>query len=431
MKKWDSKIETIVSGYQRGFLSRREALRALGAVGLAAGAAPLLDFSALADEAGKQPGPGGIPLSRPNKPVTLPLTQDPIKSGLEPEKGPFRIFNWADYLDQDSVIDTFSKKYGVEVVLTTFDSMDQGITRLASGQIEVDSTNITPDRLAQAVAGKLIQPINHSYIPNLKANIFKSLQNPFYDQGSQYTVPYTMYTTGIGWRSDKISEDIAGMENPWSFFWDEKMKKYTGYTGILDDTRESLGMAMLYRGLTDVNTEDQAVLDKALEDLKATIPITNPKINITEYQTLADASCWLHQSWSGDLLGAAIFYMPEGADKSVLNFWHAPKGKAIVQNDCWALMAKSDKPVLGHLWLNHLLDAEVGVNNFTNFTGYQPPQVSINADQLIKDGVLPPQLKNVLLTEDDLGPDSLQYCALTPKGQAMWQNAYAQFNSGG
>jgi hypothetical protein len=116
MKNRDSKIETIVTGYRRGFLSRREALRALGTVGLIAGAAPLLDFSALADEAGKQAGPGGIPLSRPDKPVTLPLTQDPIKSGMEPEKGPFHIFNYQDYIDQVSVIDTLSKKYGVEVV---------------------------------------------------------------------------------------------------------------------------------------------------------------------------------------------------------------------------------------------------------------------------------------------------------------------------
>ncbi len=254
MKNRDSKIETIVTGYRRGFLSRREALRALGAVGLAAGAAPLLDFAALADEAGKQAGPGGIALSRPDKPVTLPLTQDPIKSGLEPEKGPFHIFNYQDYIDQVSVIDTFSKKYGVEVVLTTFDSMDQAITRLASGTVDCDSTNITPDRLAQGVAGKLLQPINHSYIPNLEKNIFTSLQNPFYDQGSQYSVPYNLYSTGIGWRTDKVKTDIGSLANPWSVFWDESSKAYAGYTGILDDARESLGMAMQYRGLTDMNT---------------------------------------------------------------------------------------------------------------------------------------------------------------------------------
>src|SRR5258708_4292436 len=108
MKNRDSKIETIVTGYRRGFLSRREALRALGAVGLAVGAAPLLDFAPWAEGAGRWAGRGGIQLSRPGKPVTLPLTRDPIKSGMQPEKGPFHIFNYQDYIDQVSVIDTFS-----------------------------------------------------------------------------------------------------------------------------------------------------------------------------------------------------------------------------------------------------------------------------------------------------------------------------------
>lgn len=430
MNNRDSRIERILGRFNRGEFSRREALRALGAVGLVAGAGRLLDFQAIADEAGKQTGPGGIALSRPDKPVTLPLVGTPIKSGMEPEKGPFQIFNYQDYVDQKSVIDTFAKKYNVEVQLTTFDSMDQCITRLASGSIDVDATNIVPDRVAQTVAGKLLAPLNHDYIPNLKKNIFKSLQNPFYDQGSQYTVPYNLYATGIGWRNDKVKLDIASLENPWSVFWDEKTKDYTGYVGFLDDARESLGMSMLHAGQMDLNTEDPAQIEKALADLKLTVPISNPKLNITEYKDLAEATTWLHQSWSGDLLGAALFYMPQGTDPSVLSYWWPGKGKGATQNDAWALLASSKKPVLGHLWLNHLLDSEVAYNNFTGFTGYQPAQESINADDLVKNNVIPANLKNVILTEDQVGAGSLQYCQLTPKGMALWQNAYAQFSSG-
>jgi spermidine/putrescine transport system substrate-binding protein len=427
MKRWD-RIERILGRFNRGEFSRRDALRALGAVGLVAGAGRLLDFQALADEAGKQAGPGGIPLGRPDKPVTLPLHGEMIKSGLKPETGTFQIFNYQDYVDQKSVIDTFAEKYKVKVQLTTFDSMDQAITRLASGAVHVDATNITPDRVAQAVAGKLLRPLNHDYIPNLK-NAFKASADPFYDKGSQYTTPYNLYSTGIGWRNDKIKEDISKRDNPWSIFWDPKTKDYTGYTGILDDDRESLGMAMLYKGQMDLNTEDPAQIASALADLKATVPISNPKVNITEYKDLAEGTTWMHQSWSGDLLGAAIFYMPQGTKPDVLSYWWPGKGKGAVQNDGWAVLAKSKKPVLGHLWLNHLLDHDVAYNNFTGFTGYQPAQ-PVDADQLIKDGILPPGLKNLILTEEDLGPGSLQYCAMTSKGQALWQKAYAQFNSG-
>ena len=69
------------------------------------------------------------------------------------------------------------------------------------------------------------------------------------------------------------------------------------------------------------------------------------------------------------MLGAALFYMPQGTDPSVLSYWWPGKGKGATQNDAWALLASSKKPVLGHLWLNHLLDREVAYNNFTGLTG--------------------------------------------------------------
>src|SRR4029077_13842281 len=117
--------------------------------------------------------------------------------------------------------------------------------RMATRAVRPDVTEITPDRLGQAGAGKLIKPINLDYVPNLKKNIWPSLHSPFYDVGSQYTVPYVAYSTGIGWRSDKIAEDVAKLDNPWSIFWNSQ--KYKGYVGVLDDSREAISMALLYR----------------------------------------------------------------------------------------------------------------------------------------------------------------------------------------
>jgi spermidine/putrescine transport system substrate-binding protein len=187
---------------------------------------------------------------------------------------------------------------------------------------------------------------------------------------------------------------------------------------------------MLYRGNTDINTEDPAAIDKALADLKALIPICNPKINITEYQTLPEGTSWLHQSWSGDLFSAVISYLPKGTDASVLQYWAPPRGKALVQNDCWAITASTKKPVLAHLFLNYMLDQDVAYNNFANFVGYQPPLNSITPDSLVSGGVIPGNLSTIVLRPEDLGPDSLQIMSLTPKGQALWQNAYSKFVAG-
>ena len=373
-------------------------------------------------------GPGGIPLARPNQPVTLPRFEDPIKSGLEPETGgTFTIFNYADYIDK-KLVDEFGKKYKVKTQITTFDSMDQAITRLAKKAVRADVTEITPERISQAVAGKLLKPLNLDYIPNLQKNIWPQMHSPFYDVESRYTVPYTIYSTGIGWRSDKVSEDIHKLDNPWSIFWNSQ--KYKGYVGVLDDDREALSMAMQYRGNYDINTEDPAAIDKALADLKALIPICNPKVNITEYQTLPEGTSWLHQTWSGNMFSAVISYMPKGGDPSTLQYWTPPRGKSVVQNDCWAILGRTKKPVLAHLFLNYMLDQDVSYNNFVNFVGYQPPLNSITPEKLVSDGVIPANLSTIVMGPADLGPDSLQIMSLTPKGQVLWQNAYAKFVSG-
>ena len=128
-----------------GMMSRRRAIQALGArSALASAMAPLMIERALADTVPM--GPGGIPLARPGHPVTLPLHEQPIKSGMQPETGgTFKLFNYQDYFDK-KLIDEFGKKYNVKMELTTFDSMDQAITRLASKSVQPDVTDITPDR---------------------------------------------------------------------------------------------------------------------------------------------------------------------------------------------------------------------------------------------------------------------------------------------
>ena len=50
----------------------------------------------------------------------------------------------------------------------------------------------------------MIRPLNHSYIPNI-ANTWPDYRNPFYDQDWQYTTPYSIYTTGMAWRKDKVN----------------------------------------------------------------------------------------------------------------------------------------------------------------------------------------------------------------------------------
>ena len=91
--------------------------------------------------------------------------------------------------------------------------------------------------LGQLIESKLVQPLNHSYIPNI-TQAWPDFTNPFYDQGWQYTVPYTIYTTGIAWRKDLVDE------NPYREYTVGPVHGFTGAIGELD-SREGASHGVL------------------------------------------------------------------------------------------------------------------------------------------------------------------------------------------
>src|SRR5580698_4240764 len=165
-----------------------------------------LGGGALAGCASDLTGNGTVPLPRPNHPVRWPVFADnkPIASGMAPETGAtLQVYNWAAYVNQQCV-DNFAKKYKCKVQVTTFNTMDEALSKLRSAHLSFDVLmGATVDVLDQLIESKLVQPLNHSYISDI-GQAWPDFTNPFYDQGWQYTVPYTIYTTGMSWRKDLV-----------------------------------------------------------------------------------------------------------------------------------------------------------------------------------------------------------------------------------
>ena len=152
-----------------------------------------------------------------------------IADGLKPEAGPLRVHNYDSYVSPD-VISVFEAKYGVKVDITTFTTDDEAITKLASGAVDADlHHSAATDTLYKLVDSGLIQPLNKTYLANI-GNVAASLRDPYYDKGSVYTVPYTLFGTGIGFRADKV--DAASVS--WDTLWNPE---YKGVASILDSYR--------------------------------------------------------------------------------------------------------------------------------------------------------------------------------------------------
>ena len=367
----------------------------------------------------------GIPLARRDYPVTMPRFRDPIRAGAKPERGgELKIYNYADYLNP-AVLKQFGSQEGVSVRVTTFDTLDEAFTKLSTGELEFDVIFSSPDHLSQLVGRRLVQPLNFDLVPNLVKNAWPELHSPFYDVGPRYTVPYTVYTTGIGWRNDLVG-DFDPAQLGWEAIW--KAGALKGKVGMLDDSREGLGMALMRRGVTNLNTEVPEQLAQATKDLQELNSLVRVKVDINEYESLPAGRMAMHQSWSGDMIGAVISYLPKGTPASVLSYWYQRQGGPVF-NDCICVGAHATKPVIAHRFLNSLLDPQVAYANFVGYVGYQPPLNAINAQQLFEKGVLPKALAATVVTHEDYANGNA-YLTLSSTGQRLWDNAWAAFRNG-
>jgi spermidine/putrescine transport system substrate-binding protein len=402
-------------------VSRRSFLAGVTTAGLAAAAGAFVSETAATSAATTRP----LPLPRPNQPVTWPryASNPAIADGLAPEKNAtLKLYNWVAYINKKN-LNNFAKKYNCKVEVTTFNTMSEAIAKLRTGQFDFDLFIPTVPVLGELVAGKLARPLNHSYIPNI-TQAWAQYQNPFYDQNWQYTVPYTIYTTGIAWRKDKVDENPYAMANPWAMPWNAK---YKGKVAILDDYRESLALGMMKNGNFDPNTTSKAQLNAATNSLLKLDQLVNLHIDNNDYTSIPTGQTWIHHAWSGDMAAAAD-YMPKGTPVEVVGYWFPTNGRGPVANDTMTVMASGKNPVLAHLFLNYMLDLPNVLENIS-YNGYMQPINGVTPQVLEKEGILPPSLAStvVLPSNFDTGTKQLE---LPPAVDDAYQQAWLRASSG-
>lgn len=369
-----------------------------------------------------------IPIASPQNPVKWPINpgNEPIASGLTPEmNATLRVYNYPDYVYK-RVLKDFQEEYAdynVKVELSTFNDLPEALTKIRSGSVPFDVGFLTYNYMGKLVYGDLIRPLNHDYLPNIN-DVWEEFQNPFYDQGWQYTVPYTIYTTGIGWRHDLIPEDISARPNPFDVFWDAK---YAGAIAVLDDDREVIAMTILRNGGTDVNSGDPSVLGQTRDSMLEMLAVSKPRVTITGYTDIPEGTMSLSQCWSGDMI-TGQYYLPEGVDVSLLRYWSPPTGQAVIGNDFLCVLKGGENPVMAHHFLNYMLKNDVSMKNF-GFVGYQPPLRSLTPESMVTDGYIPANLAAAIVKPEwfQVGYPLLELpVAVEAEYQAIWQ----QFKSG-
>jgi spermidine/putrescine transport system substrate-binding protein len=286
-----------------------------------------------------------------------------------------------------------------------------------------------------------LQELNHSYIPNID-NVWETFKDPFYDQGWQYSIPYTTYTTGIEYRRDVIDDgQIHGMANPYEILWDPQ---YSGKVGIYDSYRDAIAMALLKNGITDINTGSASDIEIAKNDLIAMIDAVNIRTSINgAYAKLPKGEYDVHQSWSGDSV-AAWGYVNTYVESEYENvgYWFPEDRKGPADNDLIVIPTSAEHPVLAHKFLNFIIDFQNAMDNFS-WNGYQPPQVkadvsalttteglySLNAKWAEPAMYVSPWMPDAVVRQEDFAT-GYRLHELAPEADQLWQNAWQEFNSG-
>jgi spermidine/putrescine transport system substrate-binding protein len=395
-------------------ISRRRLLQA--GAGLALGG--ILAGCSSTNPAGNTSSP---PLPRPNKPVKWPVYTDnkAIASGLEPERGAtLQLYNWVAYINE-SVIKSFCKKYNCSCTVTTFNTMEEALAKLASRELKFDVFFPTVSVLGQLVAAKLIRPLNHGYIPGI-ANAWPDYLNPFYDQDWQYTTPYSIYTTGIAWRKDKVN-----LAPSWNMPW--QGAQYKGKVAVLDDYRETISLALLRAGNLDLNTTGTSQIEAAGRALQQLSSLAKVRIDNNDYTDVPTGKTWIHLAWSGDM-ALSNQYLPAGTSVDTIGYWFPPDRKGPVANDVMVNLTGGANPVLAHKFIDYMLDVNNALENFS-YVGYMQPLTEVTPERLVSEKLMVPQLTSTVVLPDYFR-NGLFELELPPAADAVWESTWNTFSKG-
>jgi len=426
-------------------LSRRDFLKRTAGAAVAIPAAA--EILAACTKPGTTSSTGSLPyqIARPDKPVTLPMNGDPIPSDTPIEQGAeLQILNWSQYMWKYVLNQFVESQQDNGITFTapsTFQNMDEGVAKLQAGQ-KADVFFPTIDVMGKLVAADLLQPLNHDLIPALQKDNWKTFQNPYYDQGWRYSVPYTIYTTGIGYRRDHIPDDVIhGMDNPWEILWDPQ---YSGKVGAYPSYRDVMGIVLMKNGITDMNTSKASDLETVRKDLLALTEDVDVRISYSgAYAKLPKDLFWLMTAWSGDMV-AGWGYAPPYTEQAYENigYWFPADRKGPVDNDLIAIPKNAENPALGHAFINFWLEYQHAMDNFS-WNGYQPPQNQADVSSLTTSEGLYSQISNwaapamyvspwmpdaVVRQEDfDVG---YRQGPLTPEVDDQWHSVWEEFVAG-
>jgi spermidine/putrescine transport system substrate-binding protein len=365
-------LERLVGQLESGGISRRDFVWRAMALGLSVSSVGALLSACGGGEKGGQAGGEGS-----------------AQAGAElgPIEKELHIYNWSDYIADDTV-PNFEKEFGVKVSYDTYESNEEMVAKLQAGATGYDIVVPSGYIIPVLVATDLIAPLNKKYLTNW-GNVSPIFQNLPSDPGNTHTVPWQWGTSGIAYRTDKLTTP----PDSWAVFHD---KQYHGKMTMMDDGREVIGAFLRYRGHS-LNSTDPQQLAKAKADAVEAKKHLKAYISAPVKAQLISGDVWISQLWNGDTTQAK-------AEQPNLGY-AIPKEGCTIWGDSMCVPKSAPNKRAAHEWMNYILRPDVG-SALSNATGYGTPNAA--AAKLLETPVPYPNEEELkrLEYQVDLGRDT-------------------------
>jgi len=328
--------------------------------------------------------------------LALALTTILGVGGCSKPKEKLYIYTWAEYIEP-GLITEFEKTHDCEVIVDTFDSNESMHAKIKAGAAGYDT--ITPSSYMVEILVKegLLDKLDHSKLPNLK-NIDQSYLDKFaLDPKMEYSVPYMLSSTGIGYSKSKVTD----FKPTWHMFEDSK---YSKRMMLFNDMREVMGAALKTLGYS-LNTTNPDEINKA-KDLVLKWKKNLAKFDSEAYKpSLASGESLLAQGYSGDVLQLQ-------KDSPDVGYAIPAEGTSFACDD-WVIPKDAKHKDLAYEFINFIHDPANAAKNmeYVNYWCPNTPAYALLPEELRNDPLLFPP-KEVLAKCEiirDLGEKNALY----------------------
>ena len=287
-------------------------------------------------------------------------TTEPKKSNVT-----INVYNWGEYISkgEDGSMDVneeFTKKTGIKVNYTTFQTNEELYAKLKSGSADYDVIIPSDYMIGKMVQEDMLEELDFANIPNYEYidPQFKGLE---YDKVQKFSVPYTWGTVGIFY--NKTMVDAADVEaQSWDLLWNPK---YSGKILMFDNPRDAFAIAQKRLGLS-MNSTNPEDWNAAAAELTKQKPLVQAYVMDQIFDKMAGGDAAIAPYYAGD----GIVLMDENPD---IDFYLPKEGtNRFVDAMCVPKGAKNKTEA--EMYINFLCETEVAKAN-AEYIGYSTPQV--------------------------------------------------------